>query len=191
MYISKEQQDLYFISGLRAKDEKVFKEVYDLYWSKLYVSAFNVLRNREQSEDVVQEVFSSLWHQSEDVSIQNLAAWLFTAVRYKVFNILRSGKVRGRYEKSYIQELEINNIGELRLDSKDLQSRLVVSMDQLPPRCKEIFILSRFEYLSYKEIALRLNISEKTVENQISIALKKLRQSLSDLAFLIPLIFYK
>lgn len=180
-----------YIAGLMDRDERVFRKVYDLFWSKLYVSAFNVLRNKEQAEDIVQEVFSNLWNNAENLEVKNLSAWLFTAVRYQVFNVIRSGKVRDRFENLYVIEELSQNIGELKLVNEDFHRRLLEGVDQLPPRCREIFMMSRFERLSHREIADKLSISAKSVENQISIAQKKLRISLKDLAYLLPLIFYK
>ncbi|PVH25930.1 RNA polymerase sigma factor [Sphingobacterium corticibacter] len=183
--------DQYYIVGLKNRDKAIFEKVYDLYWSSLYISAFNVLRNKEQSEDVVQEVFSSLWNNAESLAILNLNAWLFSAVRYQVFNILRSGKVRTRFENLYIVEELTQNIGELKLVKEDLHRRMLEGIEQLPPRCREIFILSRIDRLSHHDIAVKLAISVKSVENQISIAQKKLRISLKDLAYLLPLLFYR
>lgn len=183
--------DQYYIEGLKNRDKAIFEKVYDLYWSSLYISAFNVLRNKEQSEDVVQEVFSSLWNNAESLSILNLNAWLFSAVRYQVFNVLRSGKVRTRFENLYIVEELTQNIGELKLVKEDLHRRMLEGIEQLPPRCREIFILSRIDRLSHHDIAVKLAISVKSVENQISIAQKKLRISLKDLAYLLPLLFYR
>lgn len=179
------------IDGLKRSNPVVFKAVYDLYWTRLYVSAFNLLRDKEQAEDVVQEVFSYLWNNANTLEIKNLSAWLFTSVRYQVFNVIRSGKVRDRFENLHVIEEFDSNIAEMKLDREDIQRRLVAGLEELPPRCKEIFLLSRFEYLSYKEIAERLELSEKTIENQISIALKKLRISLSDLAFILPFLFLR
>ncbi|WP_166332846.1 RNA polymerase sigma factor [Sphingobacterium chungjuense] len=183
--------DQYYIEGLKNRDKAIFEKVYDLYWSSLYISAFNVLRNKEQSEDVVQEVFSSLWNNAESLNILNLNAWLFSAVRYQVFNVLRSGKVRTRFENLYIVEELTQNIGELKLVKEDLHRRMLEGIEQLPPRCREIFILSRIDRLSHHDIAVKLAISVKSVENQISIAQKKLRISLKDLAYLLPLLFYR
>ncbi len=183
--------DQYYIEGLKNRDKAIFEKVYDLYWSSLYISAFNVLRNKEQSEDVVQEVFSSLWNNAESLSILNLNAWLFSAVRYQVFNVLRSGKVRTRFENLYVVEELTQNIGELKLVKEDLHRRMLEGIEQLPPRCREIFILSRIDRLSHHDIAVKLAISVKSVENQISIAQKKLRISLKDLAYLLPLLFYR
>lgn len=180
-----EETERKFIVGLKAQDKTIFKFVYDFYWSKLYVSAFNLLRDREQAEDVVQEVFSHLWKSAPQLDIRNISAWLFTSVRYQVFNVIRSGKVRSRFENLHIIEEYSSNIAELKLDNEDIHRRLMDSLNELPPRCREIFELSRFQHLSYREIAKKLDLSEKTIENQISIALKKLRISLKDLSFML------
>lgn len=110
---------------------------------------------------------------------------MFSAVRYQVFNVIRSGKVRGKYEQSYLPELAIENIAEDKLQDEAIVARLNLGLETLPPRCKEIFTLSRFEFLSHKQIAEKLGVSEKTVENQITIALKKLRVHLKDFILLL------
>ncbi len=184
-----EETEKLFLSGLKDRDKIVFAKIYDLYWSGLYVSAFNVLGSREQSEDVVQEVFSNLWSNAGNIEIKNLKAWLYTAVRYQVFNVLRTGKVRDRFHNLYPFEVETENIGELKLTNQDLERRLWEAVNQLSPRCKEIFILSRFKYLSNSEIAESLAISVKTVENQISIAQRELKVLLKDLSLLLLIVY--
>jgi len=185
-----EETEKKYLSGLKDRDSVVFGKVYDLYWSGLYVSAFNVLGSREQSEDVVQEVFSNLWSNAANIEIKNLKAWLYTAVRYQVFNVLRTGKVRDRFQNLYLFEIETENIGELKLTNEDLEKRLWGALEQLSPRCKEIFVLSRFEYLSNNEIAEALSISVKTVENQISIAQRELKLLLKDFSLLLLIIYF-
>lgn len=178
-----------YLSGLKERDEAVFRKIYEQFWAKLYISAFNVLKNREQSEDVVQEVFSTLWSNAGNFDIKNLNAWLFSAVRYQVFNVLRTGKIRDRFENLYLFDEATGNTGENKLRSEDLERRLQHALDRLSPRSREIFVLSRFKYLSKYEIAEKLSISVKTVENQLSIAQKELRVSFRDLSLLL-LIFY-
>ncbi|GHE45874.1 RNA polymerase sigma-70 factor [Sphingobacterium griseoflavum] len=177
------------IEELRKGNRIVFKTVYDLYWSKLYISAFNLLQDREQAEDVVQEVFGHLWSHAARLEIVSLRAWLFTAVRYQVFNVIRSGKVRRRFENLAIIEEFSFNIAELKMDADDIKMRVVRALDELPPKCREIMLLNKMEYKSYREIAAMLDISEKTVENQLAIGMKKLRIALKDLSFLIPFLF--
>lgn len=143
------------------------------------------------SEDIVQEVFGYLWNNADTVKIKSLDSWLFTAVRYQVFNVIRSGKVREKFENIHVQEISTANLAETKFDEENIRQRLMEGLDSLPPRCKEIFLLSRFDYLSYREISTKLNISEKTVENQISIAIKKLRLSLADILSLAIFILYK
>ena len=134
--------------------------------------------------DVVQEVFVWFWENREKWTVTNTRSYLRAAVKYKVANVIRKDKLRSAaFEgwKNYVHGEAESTIRELEL--QELQKVIQDFTGQLPPRCREIFRLSRFEHLTNREIADRLDISEKTVENQITIALRRLRKHLGRLAF--------
>jgi len=172
------------LRNIASGDRQAFTALFHRYWEDMYRSAYMVTRDREVSMDVIQEVFVWIWENREVWTISNTKAYLLTAVKYKVANEIRKGKLRtvafaGWKERALKHQVEYHNeleIIELKRIIKDFTG-------QLPPRCQEIFRLSRFENLSNREIADRLNISEKTVENQITIALGRLRRHLGHLAF--------
>ncbi len=168
---------------MRQGDRSAFERIYNKYWSKIYISAYNLLRDRQTCEDLVQEVLVNLWVRRESLEVKNLNAFLYTAIRYKVFKVIRSGKVReDLYDE--IENLIIeDNDTENSIAENDFNRFLEESLTTLPPKCREIFILSRKEQLSTKEIAERLGISPKTVENQITIALRKLRENMGEFLF--------
>lgn len=164
------------------KDANAFNEIYERYWSVLYRAAFNVLKDEEACLDVVQDVFIWFWENRSVLKINSVKAYLLVAVKYKVANYIRNGKVRAsfyeRIPKLALDEEFPDEVLEVK-ELKEMIARFVIS---LPERCREVFELSRNEHLSNKEIALRLNITEKTVENQINKALKQLRKQVGRLS---------
>ncbi|QEM10699.1 RNA polymerase sigma-70 factor [Mucilaginibacter rubeus] len=174
---------------IRENDLVAFEHIYNKYWSKLYLSAYNILRDRQVSEDITQEVLVNLWMKRANLQVTtSLNAYLYTAVRYQVFNVLRSGKVKADLF-SRLEELFSNNGGEEILSEKEINRLLEQGVAELPEKCRQIFLMSRKEHLSTKEIAERLGISPKTVENQLTIALNRLRKTLGDFVCMALIMF--
>lgn len=167
------------IALIQENNLAAFERIYNKYWSKLYLSAYNILRDRQVSEDVTQEVLVNLWMKRANLQLTSLNAYLYTAVRYQVFNVIRSGKVRADLF-NHLEELFSNNGGEDILSQKDINRLLEQGVAELPEKCRQIFIMSRKEHLTTKEIAERLGIAPKTVENQLTVALNRLRKTLGD-----------
>lgn len=171
------------LSALAQSREEALEVIYQKYWDRLFLSAYNVLKDKEACEDIIQEIFIQLWQRRESLNVTvSLQAYLFTATRYQVFHAIRKSNVR----QELFDDLEkrfLADAPDIPLYLKDIQERVNVAVENLPEKCKKIYKLSREEHLSYKEIAERLQISPKTVENQITIALKRLRDSLGDLMF--------
>lgn len=175
------------LNRLKNDDRFAFDVIYNKYWSKLYLSAYNILRNRQISEDIIQEIFVALWLKRSTSRIDNLNNYLFTAVRFQVFKSIRDGKGRaGLFEQ--IEQLNASCDIESMLFEKEVAKRLDENIALLPEKCREIFILSRKKHLSVKEIAEQLNISPKTIENQIGIALRRLRSNMGDLLFWVAIL---
>ncbi|HYG17850.1 MAG TPA: RNA polymerase sigma-70 factor [Ohtaekwangia sp.] len=167
-------------------DLKAFNTMFDRYWSSLYNVAFRILEDRQLSKDVVQEVFISFYEKAATVKVSNLHGYLYQAVKYQCFMQLRAGKISDKHLQR-LQQVMVTNAIEDDLQAEELQRVLNESLATLPPKCREVFYLSRYESLSNKKIAEKLNISHKTVENQITKALKVLRTSVDKLAMLILL----
>lgn len=166
------------MNSIRQDDAGAFEAVYNKYAAQLFHAAHAILKDRETCEDIIQELFTDLWTKRHKLAIRNLKAYLFTATKNNVLMSIRSGKV-----KIDITELEQLVEGSAASDGvmeKELLQCIDRNVAQLPQKCRTIFILSREEKLSHKEIASQLNISCKTVENQMTIALKRLRSSLGD-----------
>lgn len=179
--------DSQLIDRLRSGDQNAFTVIYDRHWESLYRTALRILEDHEQAKDVVQEAFISLFEKANTNTIRNLQAYLYQVVKYQCFMQLRSGKISEKH-LSQINTIIASNELEEELHAKELQVVLDESIAALPEKCREVFYLSRVESLPNKKIAERLNISHKTVENQITKALKILHVSLDKLATLAVLL---
>ncbi len=164
-------------------DRYAFDEIYQRYWKITYQNAFKVLKNHENSSDITQEIFVDLWFKRHSKEIASFASYLYGMVRLKVFRLLRDGKISTKHLER-IQKITFVNQTEQMVNFEQLKTIYEQSVTTLPDRCREVFVLSREEYLSVKEIATRLDISPKTVENQITKALKHLRIALQEIALL-------
>jgi RNA polymerase sigma-70 factor (family 1) len=167
--------DLDLISAIKAGSERHFKQLFEMYWSKLYSLANNVLQNEADSEDIVQELFTDLWNRRATLTIDNLGGYLFIATRYSIAKKLAKRPLQKKHIELFEAIRDKSDLGE-SLETNDLIDFVRGRISHLPERCKEVFELSRFEQLSTNEIAERLHISASTVENQINKALKNLRE---------------
>jgi RNA polymerase sigma-70 factor (family 1) len=170
-----------------------FNEIYDRYWKKLFLSAYKRIKSIEDCRDLVQDLFTSLWIKRDTIEIkQNLSSYLYTSIKYKVINHIESLMVRDNYYKSLQKTADdYDNSTNENIFSRDLEQSLQKSIEKLSPKVKEVFELSRNENLSVKEIAQKLNVSDQTVKNQISTALKTIRLHLNQLLSLVILILWQ
>lgn len=173
---------------MRHDDGDAFHEIYERYWLRLYTSAFKRVRSKEDAKDLVQDLFVSLWTKRHTMVIStSLSSYLFTAVKYKVINHIESNIVKGTYLKSLeIAASRYDNSTSETIINQDLEQFAHLAISKLSPKMRQVFELSRRENLSVNEIADRLNISEQTVKNQISKALKILRMRMSDISATLP-----
>jgi RNA polymerase sigma-70 factor, ECF subfamily len=173
------------------KDIAEFEKLFKTEYSKLCSYANLFLNDPDAAEDVVQEVFFKLWKNREELTIQTtVKSYLFRAVRNGCMNVIDHLSIRDAYKlvnEEEIKESETNAIDEAIVS--ELEQKIRESIDLLPSERRKIFILSRFEGLKYREIADQLNISVKTVENQMYQALKFLRERLVDYLPLLLIIF--
>jgi len=161
-------------------NENTFEKLYDEYYSSLCFFANKYLQDLDLSRSLVQELFVNLWLKREKIVVRDsIKPYLYKAVRNKSIDYLRESKKSVRL--SDISESRLNSPFEDKLEEAELNNRINQSINELPEKCREIFLLCRFEGLKYNQIADKLNISVKTVEMQMGIALKKLRSKLSDL----------
>lgn len=163
-----------------------------MYWSDLYKFSYNIIKNKYVCEEIVQETFFSLWNKRQELEItHSLRAYLFTAIKFQTLNFIRSEKVRANYAASYaaFENKLVDNSNEEHVYVSDLKGRIETEVSKLPERCQQIFRMSRNEHHSIKNISDMLNLSHKTVENQLTKALKHLRSSLGDFLLLFMALF--
>lgn len=175
--------DLQLVEALKQDDRQAFHEIYELYWERLFAYVYNRMQNRESSEEVLQEVFLSLWENRFDLKIRSsLSSYLYSSVKYKMLNIMRSKKVRAKYAKDFkaFAQTYAPAQAESNQNLSDLKNLIEYSLSSLPPKCQLVYRMSRQEHIPNQEIADKLHISKKTVENHLTKALKHLRMNLTE-----------
>lgn len=170
-----------------------FKELYARYWKKLYSETYKRLKDTELAEDVVQELFTGLWNKRYSIQIaSSVGGYLFSSARHLIIDHYRQEAVRVKYQEAFkLVYNEADTATEEYINLKDLVYSIESEVNQLPDKCRSVFELSRVEYKTNKEIAASLGISEKTVENHLTKALKKLRVGLNQYLFLVLMIIVK
>jgi RNA polymerase sigma-70 factor (family 1) len=182
--------DMELADLLRSGDQAAYTQIYDRYQGLLYIYACKITKDENEAEDIVQEIFFYLWDKRINIVFDTtLSAYLYSAVRYKFFNLLDHKKVRANYAVSLQNFIEKGDIqADYSIREKDLTRLIEKEIALLPAKMREIFELSRKAQLSHKEIAEKLNISQKTVKNQVNNALKELRVKLGMFIFLLFLL---
>ncbi len=172
---------------LREGDTKAFAELYERHWEWLSLQVLKILHSREDARDIVQEVFVSIWKRRMEIELKStLTGYLLKSVRNITIRYLEKNITRNHY----LQTLSDNFLTEagnpaLYCEYRELQHTVDGAVAGLPPKMREVYLLSRNEKMSYKEIACRLGIAENTVRKQLSNALKSLRASVSELTVLL------
>ncbi|ASU32510.1 RNA polymerase sigma-70 factor [Mucilaginibacter xinganensis] len=170
------------ITRLNQGDAKAFEVLFKLYYERLTLFANRFVNDRQAAEEITAGVFAHLWEKGHEVAFStSVSSYLFKMVQNRSLNYLKRRKI----ENLYVNYLEKNNLldefyrtVETNYEEKELAGQINDAINSLPEKCREIFILSRFSDMKYREIADKLSISPKTVERQMSIALEKLRQIL-------------
>lgn len=176
--MKKEFSDNELWDAVVADNNRAFVLLYNRYWKKIYNTASHYLKNPAAAEEITHDVFVSLWEKRKLNKIENFLPYLQATARYQVYKYLKAAKINCT---AYIEQFAetsvplVYNSGVNKLEYENMESRLAQFLHALPPRCQEIFWLSRINSLSNQEIAEKLNISKRTVENQLTRALKALR----------------
>lgn len=185
------EKEIVLVQRLAKNDVQAFNELYNLYSRRIFGFAYGFLRSQEEAEGIVQEVFVKIWVTRSNLRSDLSFSWfLFTIARNLILNRLHHQQYEIRYQKNILTETSIDeNNTEEQVFYKDLSEHINNLIGELPPKRKEIFLLSRFEGLSYQEISEKMNISIKTVEAQISLALKYIRAKLKRISPVLILFF--
>ncbi|MDN5284309.1 MAG: polymerase sigma-70 factor [Mucilaginibacter sp.] len=188
-YSSETITDHQLLELIQQDDRVAFTELYNRYWDKLFTTAMHRLDDEHEAEEVVQEVFLSIWQRRETIRLTHtMNTYLSVAVKYRIINHLD----KQYRKKRHIDHLTITapqqeDSTNRWLSEKELRKQLEHSISQLPDKCRIVFLLSREEQKTNAQIAAELNITEKTVEAHMTKALSALRQSLN---LSIPLLLF-
>jgi RNA polymerase sigma-70 factor (ECF subfamily) len=172
-----------------AKGEpEAFRLLFDEYFNPLCLYALRFTRDKSSAEEVVHETFVKLWEHREHIGItESLSGYFYKSVQNNALNYLKKEQIKNKYSEAYAERLKhaeeyftvTQESGLSIVLAKELESRILEAVDSLPEQCREIFKLSRFAGLKNQEIAEKKQVTINTVQKQISIALEKLRKSLS------------
>jgi RNA polymerase sigma-70 factor, ECF subfamily len=172
--------DRELFARLRAGEQAAFDAIFRAHYAALVGLAEGMLRSRAAGEDVVQEVMLELWRRRETVMIQeSLRAYLVRSTRNRALNQIRHAKVQRKAEPELARDEAVVPTGASLLVAGELRKAITAAVAELPPACREVFMLSRTQGLRYAEIAETLGISVKTVESQMGKALRHMRNRLA------------
>lgn len=181
------------LEAIREGDETAFEMIFKEYYQNLCRYANSFLSDREEAEEVVQASFITIWEKRNILQINaSFKAYLYQAIRNRCLNVIKHEKVKQQHAQH--QVVMMSKHDEATADtvlSNELEKKIYLAMQALPEQCRLVFKLSRFEELKNQEIADQLNISVKTVENQIGKALKIMREQLREYLPIILLLFYE
>ena len=175
-----ESEEKYIIEGLRSGSESAYRQLFEQYYQKLVVFACRYLEDLESARDIVQEFYLYLYESRLSISIQtSLKSYLYSAVKNRCLNQAKHEQVKEKHRNMSGSEANVSDPGlEEIMDAVELEARVYEIVSKLPEKCRQIYIMSRVDGKRNREIADELNLSVRTVETQISKALKSLRNSL-------------
>ena len=177
---------------LAQRDEAAFEQMFKTHFKRLHAYAFTLLRDEIQAEEMVQQVFFKLWERNENLSLTgSISSYLYRAVHNESLNYIKHQKVRSNHQLNvaYSMKNEVEHPAK-KIMASELEKKIHSALNELPEQCRTIFQMSRFDELKYREIADKLGISVKTVESQMSKALRLLRVKLVDFLIFILLFIH-
>ncbi|MGN6397937.1 MAG: RNA polymerase sigma-70 factor [Mucilaginibacter sp.] len=177
-----EYSDSTVINLIREGSGQAFEKIFREYFKSLHAYAYTFIKDSEQAEEIVQNVFCRIWEKREQLKPEgSLKAYLYRAVHNESLNYLKHQKTRAAFtiHQGKVEE-PVGGEASEKILAAELDEHIRQALNELPQQCRVIFQLSRFENLKYKEIAGQLNLSIKTVENQMGKALKILRTKLAE-----------
>lgn len=170
------------LTTLHAGDITAFEMIFKTYYQPLCNYAYSFVQDRDEAEEIVQSTFLSVWEKKENLTIHTgVKPYLYAMVRNASLNVLKHEKIKQQHAAVELAVAERSSESVTRsVMASELEERIYKALNKLPEQCRLVFKLSRFEELKYAEIAEQLNISVKTVENQMGKALKIMRDQLKD-----------
>ena len=167
-------------------NKQSFELLFAEFFEPLCGFAYGYVSDRDTAQEIVQDVFINLWQKRNSIEKdKSVKSYLYTSVKNRCLNYIRDNKNFRSHYLDVVLELEIPVQEEDIFSESETQDKINAALDKLPEKCRQVFELSRFEEMKYKEIAENMGISVKTVEVQMSKALKILREELKDLIILL------
>lgn len=182
----KHYTDSELVTLLKTGDLSAFNEIYNRFSGLLYIYARKIIKDKEEAEDLVQDIFISFWNASKGLELKtSLSSYLYSAVRYKFFDLVSHRKIRSDYASNFQKFIDLNAYStDYYVNERELAVLVEKEVANLPGKMRMVFELSRNAGFSHKKIAEDLNLSEKTVRNHVNHALKILRFKLGLIALL-------
>lgn len=188
MSLYRKYSDLELASLLKDGDAYAYTEIYERYKLPLYKHAFRLLGDEEECNDLIQELFLTLWQKKESLVYKTaFSSYLYNSVRNRVFDLITHKKVQTKYLDSIRDFVDQGTfVTDEYIRAKELSAAIEREIASLPVKMREVFELSRDEALSYKQIAQQLDLSANTVKQQVYNAVKILRAKISALLAVLP-----
>lgn len=174
----KAESEEILLQMIKTGDYAAFEELYSRHFQTVYAMAYNILRDHQQSKDIVQDIFVWFWEHRAQWNLTSCRGYLLTAVKFKTANYFRENKVKEAFFVGLAKQQMASVDNSVLMEVQQLNDLILSLTAELPERCQEVFKLSRFDQLTNREIAGKLRITEKTVEAHITLALKKLKEKL-------------
>lgn len=173
-------KDSDILALLKDGNEKAFSYLYEKMWQRLFDNAYRRLPDEDVVKGLIQDLFVELWQKRANIEIHtSFASYLNTALKYKIFNYIKSHQIREKYkQKQLLFQPALHNPIEDKLSEHELQVAFNKCLVKIPQKCKTVFLLRLNQGLSYAEIAQTLNISKSTVEKHMIKSFKILRRHL-------------
>tara|TARA_Y100001933_G_scaffold258676_1_gene307108 strand:- start:2557 stop:3090 length:534 start_codon:yes stop_codon:yes gene_type:complete len=176
---------------LKEGNELAYQVLFDRLWERMYMLAFGMLQDREVAKDVIQEVWIDLWERKHKIENRNIEAFLLQATRFQVYKLLRDSKTV-KLSQEILDGLQLPGSNDVMSDiiAKESRSKIDNVVENLPPKCYQVFVLSRYRGLGNSEISQLLNISKRTVETHVSNALSKIKKELAITLIIVGHMFF-
>jgi len=175
-------EEIILIRRLKEGNKKIFEEIYRFYYPRLFNYCMSYTGSPEDSQEIIQTIFLRLWIRRNEIKInQSLKAYLYSATKNESLNYINRNKIKDKYSQFKMDgEKPVQENVQQKMEKEELETLIKRAILKLPDKRRRIFELSRFEGLKYEEIAKKLSVSVKTVETQMTKALKTLRKALKD-----------
>jgi RNA polymerase sigma-70 factor (ECF subfamily) len=192
MILTKEDkaEDQLLLWQIKNDSSEAFDRLYDKYWEEVYSAAFKRLKDADYAKDITQDIFLQIWHKRKNLNIDYLAPYLFTSVRNNVFKWMEKEQKFTPIPDLLASLLKTREEADAELLRKEFKQKYEALINTLTPAQQEIFRLRFHDDLSTKEISEKLQISRKTVQNQLGKSVNQLRESLDLLYFVVLLHLY-